>query len=397
MGSRALARLSALRVAKAKDPGLYEDGGGLRLVVTDKGVKRWALRLTISGRRVEKGLGVYPEVTLEAVRQRASELRQAAKGGIDLQQDEKAARFREAVTFRQAFEQFFAVRRQRLSNGKHVQQWENTMRDYVFPAIGDLPVGDISAAEVLELLTPIWFEKPETASRVLQRVRATFDSAILRGTREKANPCVGISAELGTSHRKVQHHRALHWKEVPAFYASLDDREMQLTTRLLLRFLILTACRSGEARGAMWSEFKLDDQIWVIPAERMKAGAEHVVPLSGGVLSVLAKARHGNTNDLVFPGRIGQPLSDNALSKAMRAWQVPGTPHGFRSAFKDWSTENGYRDEVSEAALAHIDRDKVRAAYRRTDYLEERKELMEKWWQFVAKLTKVRLANDVSN
>lgn len=288
MAIRALSRLSALRVAKVKDPGLYEDGGGLRLVVTDKGTKRWAVRLTVKGRRLEKGLGVYPDVSLDAARRRASELRQAAKAGIDLLQEEKAAILRPTVTFTAAFEQFFAVRRQRLSNGKHVQQWENKMRTYVFPSIGDLPVADIGPAELLEILTPIWFEKPETASRVLQRIKATFDSAILRGFREKANPCTGIAAELGASHRKVEHHSAIPWQEVPSFFASLDSREMQPSSRLLFKFLILTACRSGEARGATWDEVNFDDRTWIVPAERMKVGVRHVVPLSEEAIGVLA-------------------------------------------------------------------------------------------------------------
>jgi Arm DNA-binding domain len=268
MGVRSLSRLSALKVTKTKDPGLYEDGGGLRLIVTEKGTKRWALRITVRGRRVEKGLGLYPEVSLEAARRRAAELRYAAKAGVDLQKQEKSAHLTTSVTFRSAFEQFFAVRRQRLSNGKHVQQWENTMRDYVFPAIGNLPVADIGAAELLEVLTPIWFEKPETASRVLQRLKATFDSAILRGFREKANPCTGISSELGICHRKVQHHPALHWRDVPEFFRSLDSRDMQQSSRSLFKFLILTACRSGEARGATWKEVNFDDRTWIIPADR---------------------------------------------------------------------------------------------------------------------------------
>ena len=374
---------SALKIAKAREPGLYEDGGGLRLIITDKGTKRWAIRITVKGRRVEKGLGIYPEVSLEAARRRASELRQAAKVGIDLHQEEKTVRLKARVTFRTGFEQFFAVRRQRLSNGKHVQQWENTMRDYVLPAIGDLPIADIGAADLLDVVTPIWFEKPETASRVLQRLKATFDSAILRGFREKANPCTGIAAELGTSHRKVKHHLALPWKEVPAFFASLDGREMQQSSRLLFRFLILTACRSGEARGATWKEVNFNERTWSIPADRMKAGLEHIAPLAEGAVHVLACAKSAQDTGLIFPGRAGQALSDNTLSKAMRDWGVKGTPHGFRSAFKDWAAESGVRDEVSEVALAHVDRNKVRAAYRRTDFLEERRQVMESWSQFV--------------
>ena len=212
---RAFHRLSALKVAKVKEPGLYEDGGGLRLVVTDKGTKRWIIRLTINGRRVERGLGLYPDVSLDAARERASTLRGAAKKGQDAHIEEKLKR-RSASSFAEAFVAFFDVRQKQLANGKHVQQWQNTMRDYVLPHIGSRPVAEVTAAEVLHILKPIWFTKPETARRVLQRLKVVFDSAILRGARERANPCIGVSNELGTDHRKVRHHGALPWREVPS-------------------------------------------------------------------------------------------------------------------------------------------------------------------------------------
>jgi len=386
---RAIHRLSAVRVAKIKTPGLYEDGGGLRLIVTDKGVKRWTLRLTISGRRVERGLGIWPTVSLEDARRAADRFRRAAKDGRDARLDEKHENGRRAVRFKNAFEAFFELRRQQLSNGKHIQQWRSTMRDYVFSVIGDRPVADVTAAEVIEVLKPIWFSKPETAARVLQRMRAIFDSAILRGTRERANPCIGVTRELGTDHRKVTHHRALAWRDIPAFVRSLQTRAASSSMRLLFEFLILTAARSGEARGALWSEIDLDQRTWTIPGSdkttgrRTKAGRTHVVPLSRRALEVLAEARRLHDDPLVFPGRKGQPLSDNTLSKLMRDAGTAGTPHGFRSAFKDWAAEQGVRDEVSEAALGHADRDRVRAAYLRTQFLDERRAMMERWARMV--------------
>jgi integrase len=385
---RSLNRLNALKVSRAKEPGLYEDGGGLRLVVTEKGVKRWALRVTLGGRRVERGLGLWPTVSLEEARRKADRFRRAAKDGRDARFEDALERGRRTLSFKNAFESFFEVRRQQLSNGKHVQQWQNTMRDYVFPEIGNRPVAEISAAEVIKVLEPIWFSKPETAARVLQRIRATFDSAILRGTREKANPCVGVTRELGT-HRKVQHFRALAWREVPAFVRGLPLRAITPTTRLLFEFLILTVARSGEARGALWDEIDLSARNWTIPGSdpltgrRMKSGRAHVVPLSDRALEILSTARTLHEGQLIFPGRQGKALSDNALSQPMRDGGVPGTPHGFRSAFKDWAAEVGVRDEVSEAALAHADSDNVRAAYRRTNYLEERRILMQRWAEFV--------------
>ena len=387
---RAANRLSAVKVSKLKEPGLYEDGAGLRLVLTEQGVKRWALRVTISGRRVERGLGVWPTVSLEDARRKAEDFRRAAHGGQDARAEAKKQRRTSGVTVRVAFEQFFEVRRQQLKNAKHVQQWENTMRDYVFPVIGSRPVAEIAAAEVLAVLQPIWFTKAETASRVLQRMSAVFDSAILRETREKANPCIGVTRELGTDHRKVKHHAALPWSSVPGFVRDLPNRKMTMATRLLFEFLILTIARSGEARGALWQEFDLQRQLWTIPAtdpvtgRRMKAGEMHVVPLSDRAIKILVEARKLSDGPIVFPGRKGQPLSDNTLSKLLRDAKITGTPHGFRSSFKDWAAESGVRDEVSEAALAHTDRDKVRAAYRRTRFLEERRELMQVWADFIA-------------
>ena len=386
---RAANRLSAVKVSKLKEAGLYEDGAGLRLVITDQGVKRWTLRLTINGKRVERGLGVWPSVTLDDARTKADTLRRAAKDGRDARVEEKLHRQTAGVTYREAFNVFFSVRRQQLANGKHVSQWENTMRDYVFPFIGNRPVAAVSSAEILGVLQPIWFTKPETATRVLQRMKAVFDSAILRGSREKANPCIGVTIELGTDHRKVVHHAALAWQEVPNFVRGLQQRPVLLSTRLAFEFLILTACRSGEVRGALWQEIDLEHRLWTIPASdavtgrRMKGGVMHVVPLSDRAIQILEVARKSHQGALIFPGTKGQPLSDTTLSKLMRDAAIAGTPNGFRSAFKDWAAEAGVRDEVSEAALAHSDRDKVRAAYRRTRFLDERTELMQRWATFV--------------
>ena len=379
---RASCRLSAVKVAKLKEPGLYEDGAGLRLVITDKGVKRWTLRLTIIGRRVERGLGIWPDVSLEYARRRAFEMRSAAKEGKDLHVALRLERSRRSVTFEDAFNTFFEIRRQKLSNGKHVMQWQTTMRTFVFPRIGKRPVADITAAEVLEVLQPIWFSKAETAARVLQRIKAVFDSAILRGTRERANPCIGVTGELGTDHRKVSHHAALPWKEVPGFVRALGQRRANKATLLAIEFLILTAARSGEVRGALWSEIDLDQKLWTIPGRRMKGRETHVVPLSDRALEVLGDARSAHDGAVIFPGVKGQPLSDNTFSKLMREMHIRGTPHGFRSAFKDWAAESGVRDRVSEAALAHADANRVRAAYQRTRFLEERVGLMQSWANF---------------
>ena len=212
--------LTAHKVRAIKTAGVYLDGGGLRLIVTAKGTKRWELWIAINGRKRELGLGVFPSVSLKDARDKAAEIKRAARDGVDArkqQRDEEA----HAPTFCQAFDVYFSVKRKQLSNAKHLNQWPSSMESYIFPVFGDVPVSDVTTAHVLDALTPIWYEKPETAKRVLQRIETVFKSAILRGSREKASPCVGVAGELGTRHREVQHHAALPWQDVPAFVAML--------------------------------------------------------------------------------------------------------------------------------------------------------------------------------
>jgi integrase len=292
------------------------------------------------------------------------------------------------VTFRAAFDAYFEAKRKSLSNKKHAEQWRSTMTTYVFPTLGRRAVADIGADDVLGVLSPIWLAKPETAKRVLQRMEAVFKSAILRGHRERASPCVGVAQELGTRHRKPINHRALPYADVPAFVADLRAGKRS-SARLALEWLILTATRSGETRLATWNEINEKAALWTIPASRMKARREHVVPLSARCLAILREARalHPGAT-LVFPGRNPDaPLSDMTLTKILRdmGYADRATVHGFRSTFKVWCAEVAkVRDEVSEAALAHVIPEKVRAAYLRTDFLDERRDLMAKWVAHVA-------------
>ncbi len=377
--------LTAHRVRAISQPGVYKDGGGLRLIVTPALTKRWELWVAINGKRRERGLGVFPEVSLQAARDKADEIRRAARNGVDLRQQRSAERARR-VSFRRAFATYFAVKRKQLSNAKHLQQWPSTMESYVFPVFGDVPVAEVTTAQVLDALTPIWYEKPETARRVLQRMEAVFKSAILRGTREKASPCVGVAQELQTRHREVRHHPALPWQEVPAFIGLLRSRAPRSlpATRLAFEFLILTAARSSEVRGAVWSEFDLNSGIWIIPKERMKTRKPHRVPLGPRCLAILREARTLNPDSvLVFDGsKCGRPLSDMTFTKVLRNSGLGerATAHGFRSSFKNWCSETArVADEVSEAALAHQTKDRVKAAYLRTDFLDVRKSLMLAW------------------
>ena len=378
--------LTAHQVRSIARAGVHKDGGGLRLIVTANGTKRWELWTSIKGRKRELGLGVFPEVSLKDARDEADKIRRAARDGFDLRMERHNEEAR-ALTFRQAFEAYFCVKSKQLSNAKHLKQWPRTMETYVFPRIRRRPgCGGHSRPTSSAALSPIWFDKPETGKRVLQRIEAVFKSAILRGSREKASPCVGVAAELGTRHRDVEHHAALPWQEVPALVAMLQQpsRKGWPTTRLAFEFLILTATRSNEAREAAWSEFDLDNAVWVIPKERMKSRKAHSVPLSDRCLEILRQARALNPDSqLVFEGtKSGRPLSDMTFTKLLRDAGLGerATAHGFRSAFKNWCSEAAkVRDEVSEAALAHTIKDRVKAAYLRTDFFEDRKSLMQAW------------------
>ena len=297
------------------------------------------------------------------------------------------------VTFRSAFDDYFEMKEQQLSNEKHKAQWRSTMQAYVFPAIGKRPVGEVTAAEVIDILKPIWNTKHETARRILQRMRAVFEAAIVRGERDKASPTIGVATVLGSRKQKREHHPAMHYANVPAFVSLLRGLEGWTATRLAFEFLILTASRSGEVRLATWDEIDLDAALWTVPAERMKGRAEHAVPLAPRAVAILREARAAYPkSEFVFPGtKPGLPLSDMTLTNVLRDAGLNGqaTAHGFRSSFKDWCAEVAkVRDEVSEAALAHKIPDKVRAAYLRTRFLDERRHVMQHWARYVARANK---------
>jgi integrase len=391
-----LNRLSQLEVHNAQ-VGMHADGGGLYLQVTKTASgqlnKSWLYRYAVGGRERQMGLGSLAEIKLADARRKAVECRQQRLEGIDpIEARESARRLAEtsAITFRRAFETYFATKRKSLAKAKHAAQWQSTMETYVFPTIGNRPVAEIEAREILGLLTPIWFAKAETARRVLQRMEAVFKSAILRGYRQRVSPCVGVKEELGTRHQKVVNHRALHHHRIPTFLAHLRVSNSQPATRLAFEWLVLTATRSGETRLARWSEIDEPARLWTIPAERMKAKRRHVVPLSKRCVEILRAARAlYPASDFIFPGvKSGAALSDMTFTKALRDMGLgqEATPHGMRSAFKVWCAEIAkVRDEVSEAALAHTIPEKVRAAYLRTDFLEERKALMIAWAKYCAR------------
>jgi integrase len=382
MGSRSLYKLNVNKL-RTLPPGIHQDGGGLQFVVDENGNRRWTLRLTIRGQRKHKGLGTFPDVTLAAARDDADERRRAAREGRDLD-DERAPENPE--TLREAFEVLLALKKKQLSNAKHLAQWPSTMEQYVFPKLGKRPVADITPRDVLDVMEPIWFVVPETASRVLQRLSSVFEHAILRQTRKHADPTGGVKKALGSDHRKVVHHRALPFDDVPAFVSKL--REGEAVSRQCLLFAILTASRSQEARRAEWCEVDMDNRLWTVPAIKMKARRPHAVPLSTAAIELLQKMRKANPKgDLVFPAPVsGGELSDAALTKIVELLEYRDltTVHGFRSAFKEWATKHGVPRHISEAALAHENKDKVEAAYLRSRFVEERAPVMEAWADFIA-------------
>lgn len=269
-------------------------------------------------------------------------------------------------------------------NGKHQNQWLSTLTTYAFPKIGDLPADKIEGPQIRDLLAPIWLSKPETARRVRQRIGTVLDWAYAKGFRASEAPMRSLSKGLPRQPKKDGHFAAMSYAQVPAFITRLRERES--VGRLALETLILTAARAGEIRGARWKELDLDAGLWTSPAERMKMGRTHIVPLSAEMADAFRRAEtfKAGASDLVFPGQdVKQPLSDMTLLKILRDMEIAATVHGFRSAFRDWVAERtDFAREVAEAALAHTIANKVEAAYRRTDFLDKRKLLMTAWAAF---------------
>ncbi|MEQ1616336.1 MAG: tyrosine-type recombinase/integrase [Hyphomicrobiaceae bacterium] len=390
-------RLSPVFVRSCKTPGVYVDGGGLRLRIMTNGSRSWIMRITIHGVRRDISLGTVATRSLAEARDKAYAIRKAVADGRDPIADRPVRRATveptpvavaepPLPTFEVCWQAYWLVKEPQLSNGKHREQWVSTMDTYVLPRIGKRPVAEIRPGEIIDLLKPIWNNKEETARRVLQRIDAVFVSAITRELRDKASPCTGVARELGQKRRDKSHHAALPYSEVAAFVQVLRQRQGPLASRLAFEFLILTAVRSGEARGVAWSEIDINGRTWTISADRMKARVEHVVPLSNQAVAILDAARAANPDsELCFPNAKGKPFSDMVFTQALRHMGLSerATAHGFRTSFKTWAAETGVRDEVSEAALAHADQNQVRAAYRRTTYVEERRGVMQTWADFV--------------
>lgn len=391
--ARSINRLSAVQVAKLKEPGYYADGGNLYLQVAPGGSKSWIFRFTQDGKTREMGLGSVSTFSLAEARERAAEQRKLLADGKNplavKKQRVLERRLAEAniITFDQAAEKYIEAHEPSWKNAKHVAQWRTTLKVYASPVVGDLPVSQIDTALVLRILKPIWNDKTETATRLRGRIEHVLDWARVQGYRSGENPAAwrGHLDKLLPAPRKVAdagHHAALPWKEIGSFMVEL--RKAPGLAALLVELIILTATRTSEALLAQWSEFDLQEKLWTIPEDRMKNGKAHTVPLSDAVLSLLKRIKAETLTrdgDYLFPGNKGKPLSNMAgLALLKRMGRHDITVHGFRSTFRDWCAEaTDYPNHVAEMALAHGIDDKTEAAYRRGELLEKRRALMRDW------------------
>lgn len=404
--------LSALAVAKLKVEGRHAVGGvdGLHLRIVGES-RAWILRVAVGHRtgsdgkpavhRRDIGLGGFPEVSLAEAREKARELRKQIRDGNDPVIERRTAKVQaiqevlKTKTFKGCADAYIQANRAGWKNEKHVQQWENTLATYVFPTLGHLPVTVVDTGLVLKVLQQevekgkgsLWLTKTETASRLRGRIESILDWATFRGYRQGENPARWkghLEHELPARNKvqRVAHHAALPYAEISAFMAEL--RSMEGISARALEFAIFTAARSGEVRGAKWVEINISAKIWVIPAERMKAGKEHRVPLADPVIELLEKLPQIEGEEYIFPAPRGGQLSDMALTAVLRRMDRAGlTQHGFRSTFRDWAGETtAYPREVCEHALAHKLADGVEAAYQRGDLLLKRAGLMADWVKY---------------
>ena len=389
--ARQLNRLPPRVLQTHTAPGRYADGGGLYLVVGSGASRKWVFRYRWSGRLTDMGLGAASGVSLARARELATDARDKLARGLNPLEAKRAS---QAVpTFGEMADAVVADLSPQWRNEKHRAQWKATLEKDA-AKLRPRRVDQITTADVLDVLTPIWSKKPETAARLRGRIERVLDAAKAKGFRSGENPAAwrGHLSHLLPKRQKLTrgHHAALPYGKVPAFLTELRQREA--VAALALEFAIMTAARSGEARGATWGEMDLEQKVWTVPASRMKAGRDHRVPLSERAVSILEKVRpladvDGFSADaLVFPSANGMPLSAAAFDRLLqRMGRARGevTPHGFRSSFRDWAGETTpYPREVAEAALAHVVGDQTERAYRRGDALEKRRAMMNAWARY---------------
>lgn len=378
--------LTAAEIKSVKREGIYRAGPTLYLRIAPGGSKSWVQRLTIDRKRHDIGLGGYPQVSLAHARKLASQNRELAWAGGDPLAVKRKSKL---PTFKQAAEKVFEANRGRWRSEKTARNWEQGMNKYILPVIGKLRIDEIGRTEVLRILTPIWTTKPEIARKQRNRIRAVLSWCQAHGYIEHNVAGEMIDGALPPMPAVKEHYRALPYQEVPVALETVDASSSSLACKLCFRFLVLTAARSGEARGATWSEIDFEKREWRIPASRMKTGTEHRVPLSGEALAVLEQAqilRDGS--DLLFPSSVkgGRPLSNMTMTKILRdnGLAARTTAHGFRSSFRDWAGEcTNTAHAVMELSLAHKVGSAVEQAYARSDLLAKRRRLMEQWAAYI--------------
>jgi integrase len=380
--------MSALEVRRLSEPKLHMVGtvAGLGLSVSATGARSWILRTTIGAKRSDVGLGAYPQVTLAAAHDAARETLRQIRAGTDPIAARRAKKAVVEWTFKRCAEAYMDAHEVGWKNKKHAQQWRNTLETYVYPHFGDLHVRAVGVQDVTAALRPEWTTKNETMKRVRNRIETVLDWATTNEYRPKGDNPAKWKGNLSIMLPKPNKNNrksfvALPVDDVAAFMVRL--RGVKGASARALEFVVLTACRSGEVRGAVWSEIAMDKAVWTIPAERMKAGREHRVPLSPAAMSLLESIPKHEGVDLVFPGRDGA-LSDMSLTAVMRRMKLEAVPHGFRSTFTDWCIDRtSHQSEVREMALAHVIANKTEAAYRRGDLFEKRRVMMNDWAAFV--------------
>jgi integrase len=387
--ARAIHKLTARAAETLAKPGRHSDGGGLYLSISGEGRRRWVFLYTWRGKQREAGLGAAGKggVSLKAAREKAAEGRALVKAGVDPIAEWNKANPEEVRSFGKAADDYLGVHQGGFRNEKHKAQWAMTLTRYCEPIRG-MPVDAVDTEAVLSVLKPLWTRVPETASRLRGRIEAVLDAAKARGfiERNEANPARwrGHLDKLLPKRAKLTrgHHAAMPYAEVPAFIAEL--RQRPATAARALEFCILTATRSGEALAARWDEMDFEGKVWTVPAGRTKAAREHRIPLSERAVHILREMEAERTGEFVFPGqRPGRPLSGMAFEMLLRRINSPYTAHGFRSSFRDWAgNETLFTRELAEHALAHVIGDKAEQAYRRSDALARRRELMDAWAKY---------------
>ena len=378
--------LSATFIKTVTETGRYGDGRGghgLSLLVkrgTGRVSKSWSQRLWMHGKAFNVGLGGYPKVPLALARSRALENAQMVERGEDPRSKPEAV-----PTFREAVEEVIAIHEEGWRNSRVPGQWRSSLDTYAMKRLGELPVDQITTADVMAVMTPIWISKRETARKVRQRIGAVMKWSIAQGYREDNPAGEAIGAALPRVEQQVEHHPALPYGAVGGAIKTVRESDAWPATKLAFEFMTLTAVRSGEARNATWDEIDEGKATWTIPAHRMKKPRAHRVPLSDAALEVVRQARTlSDGSGLLFPSPSGRSLSDSTLSKLVRENDIGCVPHGMRSSFRDWAEEcSGASENICEFALAHVKDKKMEAAYLRTDLFEQRRELMQKWADYI--------------